>query len=100
MTIERRLVSAERRDALRDKKIELTILLYDGANDLWRAYGTFPGGTGDHSMSSPVGHGKTAEEAADDLIRQKVCVASGLMTATWALGDAVLDLVETLRGSD
>lgn len=97
MTIERRLTTPDRRDALRDKRIELSIILFDGANELWRAYGAFPGGSDEFRISSPVGHGKTASAAIDDLLRLKVSVATGIAVSLWALGDAMADLAEGLR---
>jgi hypothetical protein len=100
MTIERRLTTPARRDALRDKRIELNLLLYDSQNDLWRAYGIFPGGSGDNRLSSPVGNGRTPKESVDALIGMKVCVAKGLATATWALNDAIADLIDAIQPYD
>ncbi len=97
MTIERRLTTPDRRDALREKRVELSILLFDSQSDSWLAYGAFPGGSDEFRISSPVGHGKTASEAIDDLLRLKVSVATGIAVSLWALGDAMADLAEGLR---
>lgn len=98
MTIEERLVSPRLHDSLLETRMELGILLHDDVHDLWRAYGIFPGGTGDHRISSPVGNGSTPDRAVEALLGMTVPHrAWGATTALWALGVAVDRLTKAVR---
>lgn len=79
--------------------MELAILTHDKPHDVWRAYGVFPGGSGDHRISSPVGNGNSPDGAVEALLGMTTPYrAWGATTALWALGEAVDGLIRAIRG--
>jgi hypothetical protein len=99
MTIEERLVPQRLHDALLEARMELGILLHDQPHDLWRAYGIFPGGSGDHRLGSPVGNGSTPEAAVEALLGHTTAhrPSWGLATSLWAFGEALAGLTRAVR---
>lgn len=99
MTIEEREVPPRLHDALLEARMELGILLHDTAHDVWRAYGIFPGGTGDHRLGSPVGNGKTPVAAVEALLGHTTAhrPSWGLATSLWACGEALAGLARAIR---